>query len=408
MQITRRLMLASAAALALAPGGARAAPAFALDIIRNRFSLKLPDAQDGVRTVLAARPGGALLVHSAEGPLYGRAFGLEGDPAGGRFKLVADNGGTFASGVIPDPVVFDDGSALVLFSGTVKGVADYGVFARPLASDGRKGDFVRIGKSPERPATVAAARFGADAAIVAWGQESNSLSVNPQLRWRIVAADGAPRGEVHKLEAPFGAVSQYPRVVAGLTGGGAAIGFVRSSDVDGGDSLWMQRVSPEGEAAGDPVSLGSEAPLALAGLGRDRVAVCIARSDGDLDLTVFSPEGRARLSVVRTGLTSIRGVIAARPISPDGAGKGLAILVAGFKLRGMGVFVLLVDDNGAPLAKPAQIYLAPDGPAVFGMRSEAHNLVVLENGDLLAVYRLKDSGFDTKPQVASLIRIGAA
>lgn len=409
MQITRRLLLVSAAALALAPGGAIAAPAFTLDIVRNRFSLKLPEAEYGVSTGLTARPGGALLVHSAEGPLYGRGFGLNGDAAGGRFKIAGDNAGTFVASAFPDPLAFENGSALVLFSGTVRGVEGYGVFARPLAPDGGRGDFVRVGKSPEGPATVAAARFGADAAIVAWGQEGNSLSVNPQLRWRIVGADGAPRGEVHKLEAPFGAVSQYPRFVAGLTGGGAAIGFVRSSDLDGGNSLWVQRVSPEGDAAGDPVSLGSERPLALTGLGQNRFAVCLGRTDGDIDLTVFSPEGEARPPVVvKSGITSVDDVIAARTMLPDGRANGIALLLAGAKLRGMAVSVLLVDDEGTRLAKPARIFLAPDGPLIFGRRSEARHLAVLENGDLFAVYRLKESGFDTRPPVASIIRIGGA
>lgn len=411
VQITRRLILASAAATALTPPRAFAAPELALDAVRTSFSLELPEQQNSFFTGLSARPGGFLLVHSAESPVFGRNFALDGAPAGDRFSIVPnDVDGTSIYGAFPDPVAFEDGSALVIFTGTVKREGALGVYARPIAADGRKGAFVRISHRKDEWVEATAARFGADAVIAVW-RTWDPIGGPSSLRWRIVGSDGRPRGAVRTLAAPAGISQFYPRGIASLTGGGAAIAYIRAADGDPNGKLCVQRISPEGETIGRPAILEAHAETGiwLAGLSGNRLAACFARADGNLDLQVFPASGPASSPVVvSTGFTSISSVALTRPAVPGAAAKGLAILVAGGEGRRGVLSLLLVDEAGQRLAAPARIIRTADGPVVFGRRVEALHLAALENGDLIAVHLFKSGFSDTTPPLGSIIRIAAA
>ena len=411
MEFTRRHAIALAGAAALLPLGARAADGLTFSFVRKSFSLRLPDAEGGVSTGLSRRPNGFLLAFNGDGPFYGRAYALDGTPAGARFQIAAnDDEGATVTGPFPDPLVFNTGRALVFFPGTAIDLEGERVLARPLAADFSQGDISPFSGDKDTPSAVLSARFGVRSSITAWLATKIEADKGSKLSWRLGNPDGSVRGGIRTLASAGDAVIQTPLAIAGLTGGGAVIGFSRIKEKQDEGRLLVQIVDPEGEASGDPLNLDAKGvALGLATLAGDRFAAYRAREDGDLDLWIGGADGSlGQPVVVKTGLTSLSSVVVTARGLPAPAGDAIAILVGGFEGRRKVVSVLLVDETGAQLAKPARIVRTPDGPLVVGQQVEARHLVALDNNDLLAVHRVKAGTDDDSPPVASIVRINGA
>ena len=345
---------------------------------------------------LAALPeGGFLAGWNDDQILYGRYFEADGGPKGGRRTFLSDGSASSCA----EPVIFGDGSAMLAWPGALRG--DFGSAAYAT--------FVsRTGAAPREPLALSAqhddvslclsSRLEDETAIVVWRGQAPDAA-HPDVRWRLVGADGKPKSPIRSIPRASSAEGHAPLAVQGLDGGGAVIAYYRGAFSDASGPAFALRVDAAAKPVGT-VDFGVETgALDLAALGGD--AFCAVskpdrptgKRDSHLVAQVFSADGDAgRRFQTNIGLDLVEGETAAftGPRACATSDGRVLVIAGGAVAAGRGsisrVNAMLLSALGAQVTDPIEIASAID-PADRTTAAAARGLIRQADGTFVAYWR---------------------